>query len=87
MSKTIGLVCALALAASATALASPTPSNLAPYLHQARTYHVYKCWAHSPVAYGYSAWVSSLSLARAQALAQCAVRTPRGMVCYITSCQ
>jgi hypothetical protein len=43
------------------------------------------CYAHSPVAYG---WGSSGYLAAAKliALKQCAVRTPRGMVCVITSC-
>jgi len=43
------------------------------------------CYAHSPVAYG---WGSSayLGTAKTIALRQCAVRTPRGMVCVITNC-
>jgi hypothetical protein len=43
------------------------------------------CYAHSPVAYG---WGSSgyLGTAKVIALRECAVRTPRGMVCVITSC-
>jgi hypothetical protein len=43
------------------------------------------CYARSPVAYG---WGSSggLGTAKVIALRECAVRTPRGMVCVITSC-
>jgi hypothetical protein len=43
------------------------------------------CYARSPVAYG---WGSSgyLGSAKLIALRECAVRTPRGMVCVITSC-
>jgi hypothetical protein len=37
---------------------------------------------------GASGWATSSSLpsAQARALAECAVRTPRGHVCYITAC-
>ncbi|HLK26799.1 MAG TPA: hypothetical protein VKT30_19265 [Caulobacteraceae bacterium] len=43
------------------------------------------CYARSPVAYG---WGSSgyLGTAKVIALRECAVRTPRGMVCVITGC-
>ncbi|HTP77292.1 MAG TPA: hypothetical protein VMJ73_09955 [Rhizomicrobium sp.] len=45
----------------------------------------YKCTARSPVAYGW--FISpSLSVARYNALRQCAIRTPRGLVCLIRSC-
>jgi hypothetical protein len=46
---------------------------------------VYKCTARSPVAFG---WFISpnLSVARYNALRQCAIRTPRGLVCLIRSC-
>jgi len=83
------MACALALASSTVASAATAPTNLAPYLHPARTIitHVYRCYARSPNgSYGYSAWVSSLALARSEALYQCAIRTPRGLVCVITSC-
>lgn len=44
------------------------------------------CTAHSRSAYG---WGSSSSLAQAKriALAQCAVRTPRGQWCRIRTCR
>jgi hypothetical protein len=44
------------------------------------------CYAHSRVAYG---WGQSpyLGTAKVIALRECAVRTPRGLVCYITSCR
>ena len=43
------------------------------------------CYARSPVAYG---WGSSGSLGTAKviALRECAVRTPRGLVCVVTNC-
>jgi hypothetical protein len=43
------------------------------------------CYAYSPVAYG---WGSSgyLGTAKVIALRECAVRTPRGMVCVVRSC-
>ncbi|HLK24199.1 MAG TPA: hypothetical protein VKT30_06040 [Caulobacteraceae bacterium] len=88
MKKALGIGCALALAASTAAAASP--QLVAPYLHPARTIvtHVYRCWAYAPNgAYGYSAWVTSLALAHQEALYQCAIRTPRGLICVITRCQ
>jgi hypothetical protein len=38
---------------------------------------------------GASGWATSSSLARAKrnALRQCAIRTPRGYMCYITFCR
>jgi len=44
------------------------------------------CTAHSPRAYG---WGKSPNLASAKrtALSECAVRTPRGQTCRITSCR
>jgi hypothetical protein len=47
--------------------------------------YAHVCYAHSRVAYG---WGRSgyLSSARVIALRECAVRTPRGLVCVITSC-
>ena len=88
MKRVFGIACAIALASSAAASASPQP--VAPYLHPARTIvmHAYRCWASAPNgAFGFSAWVSSLGVARAQALYQCAIRTPRGLVCVITRCE
>ncbi|HXQ46276.1 MAG TPA: hypothetical protein VN806_06640 [Caulobacteraceae bacterium] len=48
--------------------------------------YAHVCYAHSRVAYG---WGSSpyLGTAKVIALRECAVRTPRGLVCYITSCR
>ncbi len=44
------------------------------------------CYAHSRVAYGYG--ISPyLGTAKVIALRECAVRTPRGLVCVITSCR
>jgi hypothetical protein len=86
MKKLLGIAGALALASSAVA----APQNLGADLHQARTIvaHVYRCWAYAPNgAYGFSAWVATMDLAKSQALYQCAVRTPRGLVCVITRCE
>jgi hypothetical protein len=43
------------------------------------------CYARSPVSYG---WGSSGNLGSAKviALRECAVRTPRGLVCILTTC-
>jgi hypothetical protein len=48
---------------------------------------VYKCTARSRTgSYGY--WTApALSTARRGALTQCAIRTPRGVLCRITSCR
>lgn len=43
------------------------------------------CTAASPYATGWGQ--GSLSYARARALRECAIRTPRGYTCYITSCR
>jgi hypothetical protein len=80
--------CALALACSATA--SAAPQSIAPYLQPAREIitYVYRCWAYAPNgAYGFSAWVSNKAVAEQQALYQCAIRTPRGLVCVVRRCE
>jgi hypothetical protein len=47
--------------------------------------HAAYCEARSAYSSG---WVSgSLNYARRRALAECAVRTPRGYTCYITGCR
>jgi len=45
----------------------------------------YRCTARSPLAFG---WFISpnLAVSRYNALRQCAIRTPRGLVCLIRSC-
>ena len=43
------------------------------------------CVARSPYASGWGQ--GSLSYARRRALHECAIRTPRGYTCYITSCR
>lgn len=43
------------------------------------------CYATSPTHWGYG--YGSYRYARARALAECAVRTPRGYVCYIRWCR
>jgi len=59
---------------------------LATFVLAAGAASAHVCYAHSRVAYG---WGSSVYLgqARAIALRECAVRTPRGLMCYITSCR
>ncbi len=42
------------------------------------------CTARSPYASGWGS--GHLNYARRRALAECAIRTPRGYTCYITSC-
>ncbi|MCW5681260.1 MAG: hypothetical protein KF794_03385 [Xanthobacteraceae bacterium] len=49
--------------------------------------HAYRCRADSPQAYGWGYHSNSLRYARDRALYECAVRTPRGYTCYITSCR
>ncbi len=44
------------------------------------------CYAHSRVAYGWGS-AAYLRTARTIALANCSIRTPRGMMCWITSCR
>jgi hypothetical protein len=82
----------LAGAATAPAIAAPaspldpgvySPSTDAPMHLDAR--RVYKCTARSRSAYGYEI-SASLAVAKKGALVQCAVRTPRGQTCVITSC-
>ena len=46
----------------------------------------YKCYARSSQASGWGYHTHSLNYARRRALSECAVRTPRGYTCYITSC-
>lgn len=43
------------------------------------------CTAASPYATGWGQ--GSLNYARRRALYECAIRTPRGYTCYITSCR
>jgi hypothetical protein len=86
MKKLLGIVGAVTLASSAVA----APPNVVADLHPARMIvtYVYRCWAYAPNgAYGYSAWVANKDLAKAQALYQCAARTPRGLVCVVTRCE
>ncbi len=42
------------------------------------------CTARSPYASGWGS--GNLNYARRRALHECAIRTPRGYTCYITSC-
>ena len=93
MKRTI-MVAALAAAATlggASFAATPSgfdsgvysPRTDAPTLQQ--VYYLHHCVAHSRVAYGYGNSIS-LRQSKAIALTQCAVRTPRGLLCVITSC-
>jgi hypothetical protein len=80
----------LAGAGSAEPIGAPavyTPTA-APLLQPVRVIkiHVYTCTARSRVAYGV-ATSGVLATARRGALYQCAVRTPRGLVCLITRCR
>jgi hypothetical protein len=73
--------------ASASAPLDPgvyAPRTDAPALAPAR-YHRWTCIARSRMAYGYGVAASRPAAAR-MALAQCAVRTRRGLVCVLTSC-
>jgi hypothetical protein len=91
--KTTILVAALAVATLGGASLAATPSGFdsgvytprtdAPRLQPAAYRH--HCIAHSRVAYGYG-YSYNLYSARAIALSQCAIRTPRGLYCAITSC-
>jgi hypothetical protein len=62
----------IALVCAATLLASPCFARIT-------------CYAHSRTAYGYG-YSPSRAVAIRIALSQCAIRTPRGLVCRITSC-
>jgi hypothetical protein len=90
MIKQAAAACALALASIATPIAASAAQMSAnPYLVPARTVviHVYSCVARSPTgSYGYSTNIGTLAGARLIALRQCAIRTPRGLVCVITRC-
>lgn len=46
-------------------------------------------YCHASSSYGSWGWATNRSLKRAKrtALRQCAVRTPRGYMCYITFCR
>ena len=77
MLKSIAIAAAVAL----TALAAPIAA-------QARVVHIYSCVARSPNgSYGYSNNIPNLATARSLALSQCAIRTPRGLICRIKSCR
>jgi len=92
MKRTI-MVAALAAAALGGASFAATPSGFdsgvysprtdAPTLQQVAYRH--HCIAHSRVAYGYG-YSPYLASAKTIALANCAIRTPRGLLCVITSC-
>ncbi len=63
-------------------------TDAAPLLQPVRVIkvHVYTCTARSRVAFG--VWTAPLlATARTGALYQCALRTPRGLVCLITRCR
>jgi hypothetical protein len=50
--------------------------------------HIYSCVARSPNgSFGYSNNIPNLATARSIALTQCAVRTPRGLICRIQTCR
>jgi hypothetical protein len=70
--KMRGLLASCVVAASVLVLAATDAS-------------AYYCRARSPSANGW-ATNNSLSRARANALYQCAIRTPRRQTCRITSC-
>jgi len=91
--KRVMTVAALAVAmASGVAGAAPmsglndgvySPRADAPVLQP--VYYLHTCTARSRVAYGYWSNVS-LAVAKLRALRQCAIRTPRGLTCFITAC-
>jgi hypothetical protein len=86
------LAAALATLAAPAAFAGParldagvySPRTDAPMLVQAA--HRWTCVARSRTSMGYEV-STSLAVAKRGALAQCAVRTRRGLVCVITSCR
>jgi len=61
-----------------------SPRTDAPMLVQ--TAHRWTCVARSRTSMGYEV-STSLAVAKRGALAQCAVRTHRGLVCVLTSCK
>jgi hypothetical protein len=68
----------------ALAAALTVATLAAPMAAQARTFY---CTARSPTgSYGYG-YSPLLGTARAIALRECAVRTPRNRVCVLTSCR
>jgi hypothetical protein len=91
--KRLILMAALAAATLGGASFAATPSGFdsgvyspktdAPALQQVAYRHY--CIAHSRVAYGYG-YSPYLASAKTIALANCSVRTPRGLLCIITSC-
>jgi hypothetical protein len=74
MSKYIAVVAATAAVFATISFVSPSTAEAA------------YCEARSRVASGWGR-SPSLSNARQRALYECAIRTPRGMTCYITSCR
>ena len=75
--------------AAGAAVAGPLDDGIyrpgdAPALLQTRA-HQHVCRAVSPVAWGVG-YSTSLAQAKRIALVQCALRTPRNMVCVITAC-
>jgi len=88
MTKSFGIALALAVTSVAAPIAaSAAPAGglaVSPYLQQARYY--YACTARSRVAMGYWKNAPNLATAKLNALRECAIRTPRGLVCVITAC-
>ncbi|MFI4935937.1 MAG: hypothetical protein ACHP7N_15050 [Caulobacterales bacterium] len=86
--------CAMACLASGSVSAAPQatlqsavvrPGDAAPTLQAARYYRYHTCTARS--RYGFGVWTApSRAVARRGALVQCALHTPRGFLCRITSC-
>jgi hypothetical protein len=73
---------------TAIAAAVLLSSLAAPLAAQARVVHIYSCVARSATgSYGYSNNIPNLATARSLALTQCAIRTPRGLMCRIKSCR
>jgi hypothetical protein len=74
MKKYIAVAAAAAAVFTTVSFVSPTTAEAA------------YCEARSRVASGWGR-SHSLSNARQRALYECAIRTPRGLTCYITSCR
>ena len=72
MKKYLAIAAVAAAAFTTVSFVSPTSAEAA------------YCTARSPYASGWGQ--GSLNYARRRALQECAIRTPRGYTCYITSC-
>jgi hypothetical protein len=86
----LGAVLAAVLSSGAVASPAPldpgtySPRTDAPVLTEVA--HRWTCIARSRVAYGYGISTSK-AVAGRLALSQCAIRTPRGLTCVLTSCR